>query len=117
MTSSLPSAPQVVVSGLPEFYTSDMLWEFFSEFHDVVDAQIDHGLGYITFSSFEDAHAVLDFQAHQPILVDDEHAITIEWAVQVDQTNSTVPEVLQEKEPLEETAQVATRDVVSYDDL
>lgn len=119
-TFSQPSVPQVVVSGLPKQFTSDMLWEFFSEFHDVVDAHIDddNGLGYITFSSFDDAHAVLDFQAHQPILIDDDHVVDIEWAGQGDHdTPPVLPDTIEVpvKEPIQSTQ--PERDVVSYDDL
>lgn len=76
----MPATPQLFVGDLPGHFTSDMLWEFFSQFHDVVDARVveERCYGYVTFGSFEDAQAVLEFQAQQPVLLEDRQ-LRITW--------------------------------------
>ncbi len=85
----VPSIPRLFVGDLPEHFTSDTLFNFFSEFHHVEEAHVVSSFcyGFVTFGSYEDAQAVLDFQFQQPIQVEDRH-LRISWAR--DTPNDTV---------------------------
>ncbi len=78
---SIPSIPRLFVGDLPTHFTSETLFNFFSEFHDVEEAHVVSSFcyGFVTFGSYEDAQAVLDFQTQQPIQVEDRH-LRISWA-------------------------------------
>ncbi|KAL4519512.1 hypothetical protein Ndes2526A_g01884 [Nannochloris sp. 'desiccata'] len=87
--AAVPSIPRLFVGDLPEHFTSETLFNFFSEFHHVEEAHVVSSFcyGFVTFGSYEDAQAVLDFQSQQPIQVEDRH-LRISWAR--DTPNDTV---------------------------
>jgi hypothetical protein len=77
----VPSIPRLFVGDLPEHFTSETLFNFFSRFHHVEEAHVVSSFcyGFVTFGSYEDAQAVLDFQSQQAIEVEDRH-LRISWA-------------------------------------
>lgn len=76
-----PSIPRLFVGDLPEHFTSEALFEFFSRFHDVTEAHVVPGYcyGFITFGKYEEAEAVLGFQEKQAIRLEDRD-VRITWA-------------------------------------
>lgn len=79
--AEIPSVPRLFVGDLPEHFTSETLFNFFSEFHHVEEAHVvrSYCYGFVTFGSYEDAQAVLDFQSQQPIQVED-RCLRISWS-------------------------------------
>lgn len=70
------------VANLPEYYTNQDLIYFFSELDlDVVSANIHEGCcsGIVTFESMDQAQRTLDFQEHQPFILEDRE-IVVSWA-------------------------------------
>ena len=80
---SLPPTPTLFISNLPDYYTSDNIYEYFTMEYNlpVTDVRIyqGHCSGLVTFPSFQDAQALLDFQQSQPLVLEDRNII-ISWA-------------------------------------
>ncbi|KAI8113325.1 hypothetical protein M9435_003329 [Picochlorum sp. BPE23] len=79
----LPPTPTLFISNLPDYYTSDNIYEYFTMEYNlpVTDVRIyeGHCSGLVTFPSFQDAQALLDFQQSQPLVLEDRNII-VSWA-------------------------------------